>query len=48
MAMGTRDQIRASTIPRVRQFLDRMPEPEAAEGLDSFEVLTGGRSKEEL
>jgi len=29
LAVGTRDEIRASTHPRIRQFLDRVPESTA-------------------
>src|SRR5579872_2696642 len=43
VAMGTRDEIRASLQPRVRQFLDRVPEPEVTDELDALEVLTGDR-----
>jgi phospholipid/cholesterol/gamma-HCH transport system ATP-binding protein len=46
-ASGTREEIRASPLPRVRQFLDRMPEPEATQELDALEVLTGERAMEE-
>ena len=47
VAMGTAEELRASTHARVRQFLDRVPEPEVSEELDHLEVLTGGRAKEE-
>ena len=47
VAMGSREELRTSTHPRVRQFLDRVPEPEASEDLDHLELLTGERSKEE-
>ena len=40
VAMGTKEELQASTIPRVRQFLDRIPEPEAAGAVDSLEMLT--------
>jgi phospholipid/cholesterol/gamma-HCH transport system ATP-binding protein len=46
VAMGTREEIRASTHPRVRQFLDRVPEPEVSDELDHLERLTGERMKE--
>ena len=47
LAMGTRAEIRASQQPKVRQFLDRAPDPEGPEELDALEMLTGGRPKEE-
>lgn len=46
IAMGTTEELRASTHPRVRQFLDRVPEAEVAEELDALEVLTGDRVQE--
>jgi phospholipid/cholesterol/gamma-HCH transport system ATP-binding protein len=47
VASGTRDEIRASKLPRVRQFLDRMPEPELTQESDALEMLTGARAREE-
>ena len=47
VALGTKEEIRASTHPRVRQFLDRMPEPEVADEPDFLEALTGSRPEEE-
>jgi phospholipid/cholesterol/gamma-HCH transport system ATP-binding protein len=44
--MGTRAEIQASTHPRVRQFLDRVAEPEVSDELDHLETLTGERTKE--
>jgi phospholipid/cholesterol/gamma-HCH transport system ATP-binding protein len=41
VALGTRDEFTASTHPRVRQFLDRVPEPEVTEELDYLQMLTG-------
>jgi phospholipid/cholesterol/gamma-HCH transport system ATP-binding protein len=41
VAMGTREEFMASTHPRVRQFLDRVPEPEVTEELDYLQMLTG-------
>jgi phospholipid/cholesterol/gamma-HCH transport system ATP-binding protein len=41
VAVGTPAEMKASTQPRVRQFLDRVPEPEAAQELDYLQVLTG-------
>jgi phospholipid/cholesterol/gamma-HCH transport system ATP-binding protein len=43
VAMGTTAEMRASTQPRVRQFLDRVPEPEAAHEMDYLQMLTQER-----
>ncbi len=43
VAMGTTAEMRASTHPRVRQFLDRVPEPEVARELDYLQMLTEDR-----
>jgi phospholipid/cholesterol/gamma-HCH transport system ATP-binding protein len=43
VALGTVAELRASTHPRVRQFLDRVPEPEVTEELDYLQMLTGDR-----
>jgi phospholipid/cholesterol/gamma-HCH transport system ATP-binding protein len=43
VAMGTTAEMRASTQPRVRQFLDRVPEPEVADELDYLKMLTQRR-----
>ncbi len=40
VAIGTREELQASTHPRVRQFLDRVPEPEVQEELDYLQMLT--------
>ncbi len=40
-ASGTPEQLQASTVPRVRQFLDRVPEPEVAAEFDYLQMLTG-------
>lgn len=42
VARGTPEEMRASTQPRVRQFLDRIAEPEVAQELDYLQMLTGG------
>ena len=47
VALGDREKIRASTHPRVRQFLDRVPEPEVTEELDYLQMLTGDRERPE-
>lgn len=41
VANGTVAELRASQQPRVRQFLDRVPEPEISEELDYLQMLTG-------
>jgi phospholipid/cholesterol/gamma-HCH transport system ATP-binding protein len=41
VAQGTKEEMQSSTLPRVRQFLDRIAEPEAAAEQDYLEVLTG-------
>jgi phospholipid/cholesterol/gamma-HCH transport system ATP-binding protein len=43
VALGTVAEFQASTHPRVRQFLDRVPEPEVTEELDYLQMLTGDR-----
>ncbi|MEO8594919.1 MAG: ABC transporter ATP-binding protein [Candidatus Solibacter sp.] len=46
VAIGTKEEIRVSTHPRVRQFLDRVAEPEVSDELDHLEMLTGERKRE--
>jgi len=41
VANGTPKELQASTQPRVRQFLDRIPEPELSEEMDYLQMLTG-------
>ena len=43
VAIGTVPEMRASTQPRVRQFLDRVPEPEVAREMDYLQMLTQSR-----
>lgn len=43
LAIGTTAEMRASTQPRVRQFLDRVPEPEVAREMDYLQMLTQSR-----
>ena len=43
VAMGTTDEMRSSSQPRVRQFLDRVPEPEISGELDYLQMLTAER-----
>src|SRR6266849_3908113 len=45
VAIGTTEQMRASTQPRVRQFLDRVAEPEVARELDYLQMLTEERRR---
>ncbi|MGH9739808.1 MAG: ABC transporter ATP-binding protein [Candidatus Acidiferrales bacterium] len=40
IAMGTPDELKASQHPRVRQFLDRVPNPEISADEDYFDRLT--------
>lgn len=40
VAIGTPEEMRTSTHPRVRQFLDRIAEPEVAQELDYLQMLT--------
>jgi phospholipid/cholesterol/gamma-HCH transport system ATP-binding protein len=40
VAFGTVDEMRSSTHPRVRQFLDRVAEPEVSQEMDYLQMLT--------
>ncbi len=40
VAIGATEELRSSTHPRVRQFLDRVPEPEVHEEMDYLQMLT--------
>ena len=40
VAIGTREELQGSAHPRVRQFLDRVPEPEVQEELGYLQMLT--------
>ena len=40
VAMGTTAEMRSSTHPRVRQFLDRIAEPDVSQELDYLQMLT--------
>lgn len=42
VALGTTEEMRSSTHPRVRQFLDRVAEPEVSQELDYLQMLTEG------
>src|SRR6202162_3156617 len=41
VAIGTTEEMRTSMQPRVRQFLDRVPEPDVEGELDYLQTLTG-------
>jgi phospholipid/cholesterol/gamma-HCH transport system ATP-binding protein len=41
VANGTIQELQESKVPRVRQFLDRVPEPELAAEIDYLQMLTG-------
>jgi len=41
VAIGTPEELKSSTHPRVRQFLDRIAEPELAQEMDYLQILTG-------
>ena len=43
VAIGTTEEMRSSTQPRVRQFLDRVAEPEVSRELDYLQMLTEER-----
>jgi len=45
VAIGTVDELRTSQHPRVRQFLDRVPEPAIEQELDYLQMLTGGNPR---
>lgn len=44
VAIGTTEELRSSEHPRVRQFLDRIAEPEVAKELDYLQMLTEDNS----
>ena len=43
VALGTAEEMRTSTHPRVRQFLDRIAEPAVSQELDYLQMLTEDR-----
>src|SRR5258708_3561429 len=45
VALGTTEEMRSSTQPRVRQFLDRVPEPEISAEMDYLQMLTAERPR---
>ena len=46
VAMGTVQEMQNSKHPKVRQFLDRIPEPAVAQELDYLQMLTEPTSKQ--
>jgi phospholipid/cholesterol/gamma-HCH transport system ATP-binding protein len=46
VALGTVAELQASAHPRVRQFLDRVPESEVIDELDYLQMLIGDRKTE--
>lgn len=40
VAIGSTEEMRSSTQPRLRQFLDRIPEPEVSQEADYLQMLT--------
>ncbi|HEV1994393.1 MAG TPA: ABC transporter ATP-binding protein [Candidatus Acidoferrum sp.] len=45
VAIGSKEEMRSSTHPRVRQFLDRIAEPEVSQELDYLQMLTEERRR---
>jgi len=45
VALGTMKEMSESKHPRVRQFLDRIPEPEVEQELDYLQMLTKDRTR---
>jgi phospholipid/cholesterol/gamma-HCH transport system ATP-binding protein len=45
IALGTTEEMKNSKHPKVRQFLDRIPEPAVAQELDYLQMLTEPSSK---
>lgn len=45
VANGTPEEMRTSTQPRVRQFFDRVAEPEVSNEMDYLQMLTGDLSR---
>jgi phospholipid/cholesterol/gamma-HCH transport system ATP-binding protein len=43
IASGTKQELAASTNARVRQFLDRVPEPQVEDELNYLQMLIGDR-----
>lgn len=47
VAIGTAEELKSSAHPRVRQFLDRIAEPEIAKELDYLQMLTEDNGNQE-
>jgi phospholipid/cholesterol/gamma-HCH transport system ATP-binding protein len=47
VAFGTAEEMRSSIQPRVRQFLDRVPEPEVSGEMDYLQMLTASRTRQQ-
>jgi phospholipid/cholesterol/gamma-HCH transport system ATP-binding protein len=47
VALGTSDELRSSAHPRVRQFLDRIAEPELQGEMDYLQMLTEDRHRQQ-
>ncbi len=47
IAIGTKEELAASTQPRVRQFLDRVPEPQVEDELNYLQMLTGDKKPQD-
>ena len=47
VALGTPEEMRSSMQPKVRQFLDRVPEPEISGEMDYLQMLTAERPSSE-
>jgi len=45
VALGTVQELQGSTHPKVRQFMDRVPEPAVAQELDYLQMLTESQPK---
>ena len=45
LSIGTTEEMRSSSQPRVRQFLDRVAEPEVSRESDYLEILTDNRRR---
>lgn len=48
VAMGSKEEMRSSTHPRVRQFLDRIAEPEVLQEADYLQMLTEDRRSQRI
>ena len=48
VAMGSKEEMRSSTHPRVRQFFDRVPEPEVSQEADYLQMLTEDHRRSNL